>query len=232
MSINAAAAPLTFLVTGANRGIGLAFAKQLSQRGDRVIATARQPEKARELGELSVRVEPLDVSDEESVARLAHRLDGERVDVLVNNAGIGEAGPGIARLKMEDLERAFRVNAIGPLDVTRALLPNLRAGRRRLVVSLSSGLGSVSGNREGGWYAYRAAKAALNQLTRTMAAELRNEGFTFVVMSPGWVRTDMGGAGAPLSADDSVAAMLRVIDRLSPSDTGRFLDQKGRAVEW
>ncbi len=226
------AEPSTYLVTGANRGVGLAFARELSRWGERVVATARHPAKARELSELKVRVETLDVSDEKSIESLAERLAEEPIDVLINNAGVGEAGPGLEALSSEELESTFRVNAIGPVAVTRALLPNLRAGRRRTVVNLSSGLGSVSGNTDGGWYAYRASKAALNQLTRTMAAELASEGFTCVVICPGWVRTDMGGTGAPLSAEKSVEAMLGVIDQLKPSDTGRFLNRRGTEVPW
>lgn len=224
--------PHAYLVTGANRGIGLAFARHLSKRGDRVIATARRPEKARELAKLSLRVEELDVADERSIAGLAGRIEGEALDVLINNAAIGEDGPGFGRLSMEDLEEAFRVNAIGPVAVTQALLPNLRAGKRRTVVNLSSGLGSISENESGGWIAYRASKAALNQLTRTIAAELKREGFTCIAISPGWVRTDMGGSGASLSPEESAAAMLEVIDRLKPSDTGRFLDHRGEEEPW
>ena len=101
-----------------------------------------------------------------------------------------------------------------------------------MVVNLSSDLGSISGNESGGWIAYRASKAALNQLTRTMAAELKKDGFICIAMSPGWVRTDMGGPGAPLTPEDSVAAMLEVMDRLTRSDTGRFLDHSGNEVPW
>ena len=152
--------------------------------------------------------------------------------MLINNAGIGKAGPGIEQLPLEDLEIHFRVNAVGPVALTQALLPNLRAARRRTVVNLSSGLGSISGNKDGGWYAYRASKAGLNQLTRTMAAELAGESFICISISPGWVQTDMGGSGATLSPDQSVAAILKVIDRLRPADTGRFLDHRGKDVPW
>jgi NAD(P)-dependent dehydrogenase (short-subunit alcohol dehydrogenase family) len=224
--------PVRFLVTGANRGIGLAFARALSVRGDRVIATARLPEKARDLAKLDVQVEQLDVADEKSISALAHRLAGEPLDVLINNAGIGDAGPRFSLLSMKDLERAFRVNSIGPVAVAAALLPNLRAGTRRTIVNLSSGLASISENDSGGWIAYRASKAALNQLTRTMAAELKKDRFICIAICPGWVRTDMGGSGAPLSPDASVAAMLGVLDRLTLSDTGRFLDRRGKALPW
>lgn len=224
--------PLIFVVTGANRGLGLEFARQLSRRGDRVIASARHPEAARELAALPVRVESLEIADEESLGEFARRLAGEPVDVLINNAAVGVAGPGIEALSMEDLARVLQINAVGPLAVTQALLPNLRAGRRKLVVNLTSELGSIARNDSGGWYAYRAAKAALNQLTRTLAHELAPEGFTCVSVSPGWVRTDMGGAGAPLSPEESVSAMIELFDRLTPADTGRFFDRRGQDVAW
>jgi NAD(P)-dependent dehydrogenase (short-subunit alcohol dehydrogenase family) len=224
--------PVRFLVTGANRGIGLAFARALSARGDSVVATARQPEKARDLVKLDLRVEQLDVADEKSISALARRLAGDPLDVLINNAGIGDAGPSFSRLSMKDLEQAFRVNSIGPVAVAQTLLPNLRAGTRRTIVNLSSGLGSISQNTSGGWIAYRASKAALNQLTRAMAAELKKDRFICIAICPGWVQTDMGGHGATLSPDASVAAMLKVLDGLTPSDTGRFLDRRGKEVPW
>jgi NAD(P)-dependent dehydrogenase (short-subunit alcohol dehydrogenase family) len=224
--------PSLYLVTGANRGIGLAFAREMSRRGDSVIATARHPEQARELKKLGVRVERLDVEDDESIAELAERIRGEPIDVLIHNAGIGQAGPGLERLPIKDLEHAFRVNAIGVVAVTQALLRNLRAGQAKKIIGLSSGLVSISHNEEGGWYAYRASKAAMNQLMRTMAREVFCEGFVCVLICPGWVRTDMGGRGAPLSAEESVEAMLHVIDRLEPSDNGRFLDRRGKQIPW
>ncbi|MGH9367327.1 MAG: SDR family oxidoreductase [Thermoanaerobaculia bacterium] len=223
----------TVVVTGANRGLGLELARQLSGRGDLVIATVRRPDAARELRNLPVAVEPLDVADAGSVDAFASRLVGRPIDVLIHNAAIGVAGPPVERLRIEELERAYRVNAIGPLHLTQALLPNLRAGRARQVVAISSGAGSVTRNdNRGGWYAYRASKAALNQLLRTLAQELRPEGFTCVAISPGWVRTDMGGPNAPLSPAESVAGILAVLDRLTPEDTNRFLDHRGEPVPW
>lgn len=224
--------PETYLVTGANRGIGLEFARQLSRRGDRVIATAREPRRASELAALGVEVGALDVADGGSVANLARRLSGEAIDAVIHNAAIGTAGPKLDRLAVEDVERHLQVNVLGPLRVTQALLPNLRAGKRRLIAGITSGLGSVSGNTSGGWTAYRISKAALNQLVRSMAADLASEGFLCIVISPGWVRTDMGGAGATLTPRESVAGMLAVLDRLKPSDTSRFFDERGLEIEW
>jgi len=222
----------SWLVTGANRGIGLEFARKLSGRGERVVGTARRPERADELRETGARVEALDVGDDASVAALVRSLAGEALDVLVLSAAIGEAGPGVDHLVAADVLRTLNVNAVGAVRMTVALLPNLRAGKRRTIVALSSGLASIERNAEGGWIAYRMSKAALNMFMRSAASELSRDGFTCVVIDPGWVRTAMGGKDAPLTTDASVEAMLRVIESLRPSDSGRFLDRRGRDVPW
>ena len=218
----------TWIVTGANRGIGLAFARLLAARGDDVVGTARRPEDSDELRATGARVEQLDVADDASVARFARRLKGTPVDVLVHNAAIGEAGPTIDDLDAESVRRTLDVNAVGPVRVTRALLANLRAGRTRKVVALTSGLGSLERNTDGGWHAYRMAKAALNMFVRTLAAEHARERFICIAICPGWVKTAMGGRGATVTPEDSVSAMLKVIDALRPSDTGRIVDRRGR----
>lgn len=222
----------TYLVTGANRGIGLELARQLSARGARVIATARRPQEAGELHELGVQVEPLDVTVPATVDALAATLDGMPLDVLINNAGMGDGHAPLAELDFEEMARFFAVNSVGPLRVTRALLPNLRAGERRLVASLSSQMGSISSNQQGGYYGYRASKAALNMLNRSMALELGGKGFTCVVFHPGWVRTRMGGENAPVTPQLSVRGLLRVMDRLTHADNGRFLAYNGQEVPW
>jgi NAD(P)-dependent dehydrogenase (short-subunit alcohol dehydrogenase family) len=224
-------APGRWLVTGANRGIGLAFVRELVRRGQRVVATARDLGKAGELAETGARVEILDVASPESVSALAKTLAGEPLDVLINNAGLGGGADSIRRLDFEKLRELFDVNSAGPMRVAAAMMPSLERGRRRTIVSLTSGLGSISQNN-GGWYEYRASKAALNMLSRTLAAELASERFICVALSPGWVKTDMGGAGATLSPQESVRSMLRVIDRLTPQDSGGFFDHRGREVPW
>lgn len=224
--------PQTCLVTGANRGIGLEIARQLSSRGDTVIATARDPESASDLKALGVRVEALDVENPKSVAAFAKRLKGTPVDLLVHNAAMGVAGPSVERVTAGDVESHFRVNALGPLQLTQALLPHLRAGERKLVVAISSGLGSIGDNSTGGWVAYRISKTALHQVMRTLSAELSKEGLSFVTISPGWVRTRMGGQDAPLSPEDSVRGVLKVVDRLTPKDTGKFFNERGREISW
>jgi NAD(P)-dependent dehydrogenase (short-subunit alcohol dehydrogenase family) len=222
----------TWVVTGANRGIGLAFARALSKRGENVVGTARHPGTADELRATAERVEQLDVADDGSVAEFARRLGRDAVDVLVHNAAIGEAGPAVGDLDPGDVLRTLNVNTVGAVRVAGALLPNLRAGRTRKIVALTSGLGSLEQNTDGGWVAYRMSKAALNMYVRSLASELARERFTCVVLCPGWVKTAMGGPGAPLTPEESVAAMLKTIDRLKPSDTGRFLDRRGKDVPW
>jgi len=221
----------TYVVTGANRGIGLEMARQLASRGDRVIATARDPEGAVDLTDLDVRVEALDVTDDSSVASFARAIEGEAVDVLVNNAGVGHTAKTMHETSAQELLRVFHVNAIGPVLVTRAMLANLERGESKLIVNVTSILGSIA-ESTGSHYAYRASKAALNMLNSCIAAEVRDRGIASVVMHPGWVRTDMGGPDARLEIPEAVSSMLGVFDGLSIDDTGRFVDYKGEPLPW
>jgi len=226
---------MTTLITGASRGIGLELASQLAARGEDVIATARDPGGSPELKRLGVRVEPLDVCDPASAEALARAIEGAPIDVLINNAGVQHHDMSLGRVDVDAMMDVYRTNAIGPLVVTRALLDRIRQSERRLVINISTNLASIAGNRSpkrGGWYAYRASKAALNMLTVNLAHELEADGITCVAIHPGWVRTDMGGPEAPLSAEQSAAGILRVIDGLSPSDTGRFVDYRGEPMPW
>jgi NAD(P)-dependent dehydrogenase (short-subunit alcohol dehydrogenase family) len=223
----------TVLVTGANRGLGFEFAKQYHAAGWNVVGTAREPEEAKELKALGVRVEALDVASGESVAALAQRLSGVPIDLLINNAGVSSVkAKSLEDVKLDEYARVIEVNAIGPVRVTQALLPNLRAGKGKRVVSISSGLGSTTDNSSGGYWAYRESKTALNMFMRSLAAELRSAGFICIAMSPGWVKTDMGGPGAPLEPEASIAGMRKVIDGLKPEDTGKFFSYDGSTVAW
>jgi NAD(P)-dependent dehydrogenase (short-subunit alcohol dehydrogenase family) len=223
----------TFVVTGANRGLGLEFCRQLTAAGADVVATARDPVVAAELRRLSpARVEALDVADAASVASFAAALGETPVDVLINNAGIGGSSAGIAALDLDETARFFAVNSLGPLRVTQALLPHLLRGRRRTVVQITSNMGSIANNAQGGYYSYRASKTALNSLNRTLSLELAGKGFVCVALHPGWVRTDLGGAGAPLTPGESVRGLLQVIAGLSPKHNGGFFDHTGAALPW
>ena len=222
----------TVLVTGANRGLGLEFVRQLSARGDEVIATCRDPEAAAELRDTGVRVERLEVGDPASARALAGALEGRPLDLLLNNAGMGVGGRSFADEDFDSLTRFFEVNSIGPMRLSRLLLDNLLSGKGRKIVNVTSKMGSIDDNTSGGAYGYRSSKAALNMLTKSMALDLRREGVRAIVIHPGWVATDMGGSGAPLTAPESVRGMLSVIDGLTPEQSGRFFDYSGAELPW
>lgn len=222
----------TILVTGANRGIGLEFVRQLKAKGHRVIGTARRPSDAPELGKLADKVIGLDVTELASIEALPGPLGGEGIDWLINNAGISSQTKSIATMDAADLRRVLEVNAVGPIMVTKALLPLLRKGAGKKVVNISSQLGSIANNTGGSTYGYRASKSALNQLTVCLSNELKPEGFVCVAMHPGWVRTDMGGPNATLSPEQSVSSLVKVIEGLSAGDSGRFLNYDGQALPW
>jgi NAD(P)-dependent dehydrogenase (short-subunit alcohol dehydrogenase family) len=223
---------LDILITGANRGIGLEFARQLAARGDRVVATCRNPEAAEELAGLPVEVAALDVSDAASVAQVATGLAKRPLDVLINCAGVGVRHRPLGEIDFDQVEHFYRVNAMGPLRLTEALLPALRRGERRLVANLTSRMGSIADNTSSGSYGYRASKAGLNAMTKSLAIDLADESFTCVVLHPGWVQTAMGGPNATVSVEQSVAGMLHVLDGLETKDTAGFFDYTGEELPW
>jgi NAD(P)-dependent dehydrogenase (short-subunit alcohol dehydrogenase family) len=226
---------MRFVVTGANRGIGLEFVKQLTARGEVVDATARDPDEAPDLQAVAhlgvrLRIYRLDVAEDASVDAFAEQLAPGPVDVLINNAGVSGAKGG-ELIDPADVLRVLNVNAVGTLRVVRALLPRLREGKGKKIVNLTSVLGSIS-DATGGRYAYRSSKAAVNMVTKLLAEDLRGEGFRTVALHPGWVQTRMGGAGAPVPPDQSIRGMLRIIDGLTAEQSGRVFDLQGREIRW
>lgn len=219
------------LITGANRGLGLEFARQYAAAGWTVIGTARRPAQADDLRVLNVEILALDVMDEDSIAALAAVLEGRAIDMLINNAGIFPRVSEISKVDANDYRQTLMVNTLGPALVTQALLPNLRQGERQRIVNITSQLGSIERN-SGGFYGYRESKAALNMFTKTLAAELGPEGFICLAIHPGWVRTDMGGQNANLSPEESVSAMRVVIDNVTADDNGTYLGYSGDPVAW
>ena len=216
----------TTLVTGANRGIGLALAKQAAAAGHTVIGTAREPGTAVDLRETGARVLRLDAADPVSVDAFATELADEPVDILINNGAIFPDRAGLEGTDLDQFEATLRVNVRGPLAVTRALLPNLRAGERKTVATISSSMGSIAGTKSGGSYAYRVSKASVNMLMRAMAAEI--DDLVFLAIDPGWVRTDMGGEKGDVSVDESADGLVTEFDRLSLETTGSFRTWDGR----
>ena len=225
----------SYLVTGASRGLGLEMVRQLSRRGERVIATARKRGTAEEAAGMAARFIELDVTDEKSVAKAAAELRGEAVDVLINNAGVTDTDKAVGELSAGAFRKVFEANVYAPALLTQALLPSLRAGKARVVANISSQLGSLTlmGQMGGGFsHAYCASKAALNMVTVRMAVDLKAEGFIVATIHPGWVKTDMGGPNAPLLAADSIAQLLGRIDRLKAGDTGKFFNYDGKPMPW
>ena len=217
----------TVLITGANRGIGLEFARQYAADGWNVIATARQS--SEELDALGVRIEPLDLADADAVAGFAAAIDAP-LDLLVANAGTNHPMNAVTAENAKDWAVMMTVNAIAPFMLAKGLVARLAEASGK-AVAISSGMGSIAEN-SGGWIPYRTSKAALNMAWRSLAIEARRSGVPAVTLSPGWVQTRMGGAGAEITAEESVGAMRALIERLTIEDTGRFLRRDGSEIPW
>lgn len=235
----------TVLITGANRGIGLEFARQYAAQDWRVIATARDPAGAAELQKLAVAdpdvtVEILDVTDQAGVDALAAKYRGDAVDLLLLNAAQGPATPeaavrGLAKLDFDEASRSFEVNAIGPMRVAQAFAGSVAASSRRLIVAISSDSGSLEGSmKKPLLYHYRASKAALNMYMHTLSFETPRRGITVVMLHPGVVKTNPGLMSVPgaMETPDAVGRMVGVIGRLTPADNGRFMDYRGETMPW
>ena len=215
------------LITGANRGLGLEFARQYKEAGWDVVATARQS--SPELEALSVRVETLDMQDLNAVERFGDRL--ARLDLLIANAGT--YGPREATTADEAREWAetFVVNTIAPYLLAQSVLPLVEASSGKLI-GISTRMGSIADNSSGGFIAYRSSKAALNAAWRNLAIEARNRGVIAAMLHPGWVQTRMGGASAPLEPEESIAGMRKVIEGLTLDQSGGFFSYDGTTVPW
>jgi NAD(P)-dependent dehydrogenase (short-subunit alcohol dehydrogenase family) len=216
----------TVLITGANRGIGLEFARQYSKDGWDVIATARHS--SPELGALGVRVEALDLSDADAVAALPATIDGP-LDLFIANAGTNDPMNGETADDARAWQAMMMVNAIAPYLLGKALLGRMAEDGK--MIAISSGMGSI-GDIGGGWVPYRTSKAALNMAWSSLALEGRPRGITCVLFSPGWVKTRMGGGGAQITAEESVGDMRRLIDRLTIEDSGKFMRRNGSELPW
>jgi NAD(P)-dependent dehydrogenase (short-subunit alcohol dehydrogenase family) len=227
-------------VSGANRGIGLEFTRQLLGRGARVFAACRQPGKALKLTELAaahpgrLHVLPLDLTKERSIAEVARETAAltDALDLLVNNAGVLVAGERYGELAAKTFLDTFAVNTVGTLLLTQALTPLLAKGDTPKIVNLTSDLGSLAKTTSFYTPSYAISKAGLNMATRLLAAELGNAGITVICANPGWVKTDMGGAQAPVTPLHSVCGLLTLIEGLQRRDSGRFFDYTGAAHDW
>ncbi|MCB1983902.1 MAG: SDR family oxidoreductase [Burkholderiales bacterium] len=230
----------TALITGTNRGIGLEFVRQYAQDGWRVLACTRDPSTSRELNQLksqypdAIHVHALDVVNHEQIAHLSHELAKEKIDLLINNAGVYPTirGASFHQIDYEAWAYAFEVNTMAPLKMADAFYSQLSRGELKKIVTITSKMGSVADNRGGGSYVYRSSKSAVNIVMKSLAIDLESKGFIVALVHPGWVRTDMGGPNGLISAEKSVSGMRHVINELIHTDTGKFFAFDGQIIPW
>jgi NAD(P)-dependent dehydrogenase (short-subunit alcohol dehydrogenase family) len=224
------------LITGAGRGLGLEFARQYARDGWDIIGCCRHPKAARPLADLGAEVVKLDVADARDVTALSKRLAATTIDLFICNAGIaGARNPVLTGTTQADFDAVMRTNVLGPMWLSAALADRIAAGgqgRGGKIAYVSSRMGSIGAMANAGSALYRASKAALNAIVKAVALELAPRGVVAIAMHPGWVRTDMGGAGADIDPETSVAGMRGVIERAGSRDNGRFFDYTGKEVPW
>ena len=223
------------LISGANRGLGLEFARQYARDGWSVLAGCRRPDEAEALRALGgeVEVHALDVAEANAVDSFKGALGDRPLDVVIANAGVygGDHQGKLADLDFDGWLDTFAVNTLGPVRLAAAVADNLKAGTEKKLVAITSQMGSIA-DSSGGVYAYRSSKAALNMAFRGVALELKPAGITAIVMHPGWVQTDMGGKNAPTTPEKSIAGMRQVIAALTPADAGTFRTFDGKTLPW
>jgi NAD(P)-dependent dehydrogenase (short-subunit alcohol dehydrogenase family) len=223
------------IVTGASRGIGAEFVSQLLEAGYEVHAVTRNADRLRAAvnggNGPALRIHSIDLEEKEGPSRLAGALEGRPVDLLVNNAGIYlEANESFEQIDFEEVRRSFEVNTLIAARVCQTLLPSLKKAPSAKVAQITSLMGSIADNDSGGSYAYRMSKAALNMFNKCFAKDYPK--LTAIVLHPGWVKTDMGGAQAPVTPEASVRGMLQVIKKAGVKDSGKFFDYEGDELPW
>jgi NAD(P)-dependent dehydrogenase (short-subunit alcohol dehydrogenase family) len=230
---------MNILITGANRGIGLEMVKYAMEQGWRIFACCRNPHNADDLfniaklsnGQVSVHI--ADMLELSTIQALAYELRNYPVDVLINNAGIyGSNNNTFGSVEVNSWLQTFQVNTIAPLKMVEAFSEQLMMGRRKIVVCLSSKMGSMADNGSGNSYIYRSSKAALNSVVKSLSIDLREKNIVIVALHPGWVKTEMGGIDAEISTRESVLQLFNNISGLGLNDTGRFIDIDGTDIPW
>lgn len=228
----------TTLITGANRGIGLEFVRQYAAEGWRIFACSRQPEKSDTLNALAagypeqITVHPLDVADHTQIETLALSLTNESIDLLINNAGIYTATHRNDNIDYEAWAHAFLVNSMAPLKMAQTFATQIARSSQKIIVTISSKMGSIEDNSGGGSYIYRSSKAAANMVVKSLSIDLKPTGVTAVVFHPGWVQTEMGGPNALISTTQSISGMRHVISQLTLADSGKFIAYDGEVIPW
>ena len=224
----------TVLITGANRGLGLEFAKQYQADGWKVIACCRNPDDAPELLGSGISASQLDLLDFEAIDRFADTLEGKPIDLLINNAGIHDRSKaeGFSGIERERWIDGFKVNAMAPVLLTQTLVHNLSASENPVAATIGSQAGCLTLYDSGGLYLYRTSKAAAHSAAVILSNDLKTLGIPHVCLRPGHTKTDMGGSDAPYEIDESVRMMRQVLAKVDMSQTGCFLDRSGALIPW
>ncbi|TSA38356.1 MAG: SDR family oxidoreductase [Methylococcaceae bacterium] len=229
----------TVLITGANRGLGLAFCRHYLAENWHVVACCRHPDSSAALLALAescphLRIEALEMTDFAQIDALGEKLSGVPIDLLINNAGIypDTASNAFGQVDFEVWRQALLVNTFAPAKLTETMLASLHLGHDKLIVCLSSLMGSITDNTSGGSSYYRSSKAALNAVMKNLSLSLQNDGVGVLILHPGWVKTDMGGANALIDAEVSVRGMCQVIKAFTLTQSGQFINYDGKILPW
>jgi NAD(P)-dependent dehydrogenase (short-subunit alcohol dehydrogenase family) len=229
----------TVLITGANRGLGLEFCRQYADAGWNVLACCRNPAQADELNALSqhytsMQIEALDVAHLDQVDELSKKLSDIAIDVLINNAGVYDdnRSNGFGQLDYKAWKHSLLINTLAPVKMAEAFLPQIQRGSKKLIVNISSLMGSLADNGSGGSILYRSSKAALNAAMKSLSIELKSLNIGVLILHPGWVQTDMGGANALIDSKTSVSGMCAVIKGFSLAQSGTFVKYDGKPLPW
>lgn len=233
------AKPQHVIVTGANRGLGLALTTNLVTRGDQVTATVRALplDSGSALATLQalhptrLQIHACDMTKPESISAFAVAMQAHDIAGLINNAGVWGDHQRIDDLNFAEAAHLYQVNALAPLQLSLALRTPLRRGHGK-ILHITSGLASIADNQSGGNYGYRMSKAALNMMSKSLAIDLKAEGIVSAVVEPGWAQTDMGGPNAPTTVEDSVRGLIEQFDALNASASGQFLSYRGGTMPW
>lgn len=229
---------MNILITGASRGIGLELVKQYADIGYCVLACYRAnkiPETLIEEKNKYQNIETfkVDVANIDEIKNLSKALNSKPIDILINNAAVwGPTNQELNNINIKDWLSIFQTNTIGAFLITQELLSNVLKSFRKIIVNISSNMGSMEQNTEGGTYIYRSSKAALNSITKSLAIDLKSQGVIVVSINPGWVKTDMGGPSAILNVEESVRHIIKTLDSITLKDSGTFINYDGKKLPW
>ena len=221
------------LIIGANRGIGLEFARQYSNGNNNVFATTRNRSDSKELNSIkNIKVFDLDLNSDESLDNFTQNISSQKIDILIHNAGIFSDEQLDDDLDINAWMNEMRINAIIPIILARKLKRNIEMGSNKKIIFISSQMGSIDDNYSGRFYFYRSSKSALNSAAKSLSIDWKEDGISILILHPGWVKTDMGGGNAKLEIPDSISQMIKVINDLSLNNSGSFVNYAGAKLEW